>query len=468
MYYLTSGNETVDKMHCINFTGNVIPHIWYKKIVRETGRPYLLAIILLADIVYWYRPVEIRDEATGTVTGLQKRFKSDLLQKTYEQFADFYGESDRSIRAAIKFLEEMGLIQRVFRTVTLANDLKVSNVMFIDLKVEKLLEITHPGTEAEQDISVQREHQDAENEPEVSQKNVIPPCDEECGSALMEGTFGQIGQKSEEQAERTSWPEALKMAKNKAFEGGVTNNCDRYHKNMGEVSQKFVIPPTKKCDTPLQKNVTPVTPDCHTYTENTTETTSQITPENTAGNNKSNPINQSPEDIVNGLEFRDGKNDGSDWAFDLLYSPEELREQILENTEYSWHMVHETGSKRDSYRVLVELVCDIVCGKRKGDIAVGGAMMPVNVVKDRLWSLNAFHIEYVRSCLEKLDNKNGIKNIRNYMLKCLYNAPVTYDQYFEQMVHHDRSAAAENTDKEDGRKTFGQIGQKLNRNEEIT
>ena len=71
-------------------------------------------------------------------------------------------------------------------------------------------------------------------------------------------------------------------------------------------------------------------------------------------------------------------------------------------------------------------------------------MMPVNVVKDRLWSLNAFHIEYVRSCLEKLDNRNGIKNIRSYMLTCLYNAPVTYDQYFEQMVHHDRSLNAEN------------------------
>lgn len=75
--------------------------------------------------------------------------------------------------------------------------------------------------------------------------------------------------------------------------------------------------------------------------------------------------------------------------------------------------------------------------------AIGGAMMPVNVVKDRLWSLNAFHIEYVRSCLEKLDNRNGIKNIRNYMLTCLYNAPVTYDQYFEQMVHHDRSMKTE-------------------------
>ncbi len=72
------------------------------------------------------------------------------------------------------------------------------------------------------------------------------------------------------------------------------------------------------------------------------------------------------------------------------------------------------------------------------------------------------------SCLEKLDNKNGIKNIRSYMLTCLYNAPVTYDQYFEQMVHHDRCVAAENGNKEDIRKTSGHNVQKSGGANEIT
>ena len=464
MYQLTSGNETVDKMHTVNLTGNVIPHIWYKKIVRENGKPNHLAISLLADIVYWYRPVEIRDEATGNIIGLQKRFKSDMLQKTYDQYADFYGESDRSVRAALKHLEDMGLIRREFRTITLSNEMKVPNVMFIALNAERLIEITHPREEVKPEISVQKTDMSDQNSTDVLQNNVTPPEGTEGGVKEADATFGHNVQKSGKTDGRTSWYETLETAKNKAFIGGGTKECTGYDKTMQGVLQNNVTPPTKECNIPPQNFVTRVTPEGHTYTENTTESTSQITPEN----NKSNPINQSPEDIVNGLVFSDGRNDGSDWVFDLLYTPEELRRHILENTEYSWHMVHEIGSKRDSYKVLVELVCDIVCGRRKGDISVGGAMMPVNVVKDRLWSLNAFHIGYVRSCLEKLDNRNGIKNIRNYMLTCLYNAPVTYDQYFEQMVHHDRSAAAENTDKEDGRKTFGQIGQKLNRNEEIT
>ena len=64
MGYLTSGNQIVDAMGSLNITGNIIPTIWYRTILRENGKPYLLAIAILADIVYWYRPVEVRDPAT--------------------------------------------------------------------------------------------------------------------------------------------------------------------------------------------------------------------------------------------------------------------------------------------------------------------------------------------------------------------------------------------------------------------
>ena len=42
---------------------------WLKNILTEKGKPYLLAIMILADLVYWYRPSEIRDEGTGEVVG---------------------------------------------------------------------------------------------------------------------------------------------------------------------------------------------------------------------------------------------------------------------------------------------------------------------------------------------------------------------------------------------------------------
>ena len=91
MGYMSSGNASVDRMGTVSIKGNIIPPEWYKTITRENGKPYLLAISLLADIVYWYRPNEVRDQQSGNVIGWQKRFSGDLLQKSYEQYADYYG-----------------------------------------------------------------------------------------------------------------------------------------------------------------------------------------------------------------------------------------------------------------------------------------------------------------------------------------------------------------------------------------
>ena len=48
----STGNKTVDQVGKINFIGNVIPHTWYKTILRENGKPNVNAIIILSDIVW--------------------------------------------------------------------------------------------------------------------------------------------------------------------------------------------------------------------------------------------------------------------------------------------------------------------------------------------------------------------------------------------------------------------------------
>ena len=108
MGILSSGSAAVDAMGRIRITGNVTPPRWYREILRDNGRPDHLAVTLLSDIVYWYRPIEVRDVATGQVIGLRRKFKGDLLQKTYEQYANQYGESKRTIKAALDRLEEIG------------------------------------------------------------------------------------------------------------------------------------------------------------------------------------------------------------------------------------------------------------------------------------------------------------------------------------------------------------------------
>lgn len=139
----TTGNEIVDEMATIQITGNVIPQIWYRKILKETGKPDLLAITLLSDIVYWYRPVEERDEATGQLIGYRKRFKDDLLQRSYDSFAEQFGENKRAVRDAIARLEALGVIRRDLRTVVTASGVRCNNVLYIELIPDKLYELTH-------------------------------------------------------------------------------------------------------------------------------------------------------------------------------------------------------------------------------------------------------------------------------------------------------------------------------------
>ena len=65
----STGNQIVDKMMQLGISGNIIPNSWYKTIRYESGKPNLVAITLLSDIVYWYRPQEKRDELTGETIG---------------------------------------------------------------------------------------------------------------------------------------------------------------------------------------------------------------------------------------------------------------------------------------------------------------------------------------------------------------------------------------------------------------
>lgn len=139
---MNTGNKIVDKVGEMNFSGNIIPQSWYSTIKKETGKPYLTAIIILADIVYWYRPTEIRDEQTGQVKEYRKKFKNDKLQRSYQQLADMFGISKKEATNAVVFLEKLGVVKREFRKISI-NGVIANNVLFIDLIPEKLEEITY-------------------------------------------------------------------------------------------------------------------------------------------------------------------------------------------------------------------------------------------------------------------------------------------------------------------------------------
>lgn len=151
-----TGNPTVDRLSRIRLTGNVIPPSWYRTVVKETGKPYLTAIVILSDIVYWYRAAEVRDEGSGQLLGYRKRFKADLLQRSYQQMADQFGITKRDATNAVVELEKLGVVRRVFRTLTV-NGQSIPNVLFIALDVDTLERLTFPEEYAGEDEGVKKE-----------------------------------------------------------------------------------------------------------------------------------------------------------------------------------------------------------------------------------------------------------------------------------------------------------------------
>ena len=138
-----TGNAVVDQISGMEITGNVIPSAWYRMIRKETGKPYLNAIIILSDIVYWYRAIEVRDEESGEILGYRKKFKADILQRSYQQIADQFGITKRDATNAVVELEKLGVVTRVFRTIKAGGQL-IPNVLFLDLDVDVLKELTYP------------------------------------------------------------------------------------------------------------------------------------------------------------------------------------------------------------------------------------------------------------------------------------------------------------------------------------
>jgi uncharacterized phage protein (TIGR02220 family) len=143
MEILTTGNEIVDELGKINLHGNIIPHSWYQTLKLSSGKPDTVSMLLLSDFIYWYRPTYLRDEETGQLAAVKKKFKGDLLQKSYKQLTEQFGFSEKQIREALKRLEEKGVLSRVFKTVDSSMG-KLPNTMFIELHVSEIVKTCFP------------------------------------------------------------------------------------------------------------------------------------------------------------------------------------------------------------------------------------------------------------------------------------------------------------------------------------
>lgn len=112
-------------------------------------------------------------------------------------------------------------------------------------------------------------------------------------------------------------------------------------------------------------------------------------------------------------------------------------EQIIkENIEYDILIERLDKARLDE---LVTLMVETVCTNKK-TVHVARDDFPSEVVKSRLLKLDSSHIEFVLDCLN--NNTTEIRNIKQYLLTTLFNAPSTMDNYYSAAVNHDLYGSA--------------------------
>ncbi len=412
MGYRSSGNMTVDAMGSIAITGNVIPEEWYKHILKPTtGKPYLLAITILADLVYWHRPTEVRDERTGEVIGWKKKFHGEMLQKSYQEYANKFGESKKTIKLAFDQLVAIGVIKRYFYNIEYADGRTIPNQMFVDLNIGVLRSISYPAEEnGTTDKRIQRK---------------LVPCRQE------EAEYGD---------ERHMDNGIIKPEN--ADEIGVLEDADK-NEYISSQNRKDML--TNLSGYPSGKiSISP--PEKSAYVEDPGWGYSGFDGGYGSESIRTNTYNTSntfyKDHIISITQENNSQKQSQDEIDEIRKKSECLDRIIKIHINYDKHMDNDNPVKRDEYHELYLIMHDVMCGEHSGPMMINKTPMDPGEVKRRFLQLKDEHLEYVLDRLHENRNQDGIRDIRSYLITCLYNAPATMGQYYQQMINHDRSNGA--------------------------
>ena len=102
---------------------------------------------------------------------------------------------------------------------------------------------------------------------------------------------------------------------------------------------------------------------------------------------------------------------------------ERYRELIAENIAYDT-LLTDYPYEQDTLEEILELLVDVVC-TTKSSVRISGDDKPAEVVRGQFLKLK--------------ENTTRIRNMRQYLLATLYNAPLTIGNYYRSLVNHDMS-----------------------------
>lgn len=138
-------------------------------------------------------------------------------------------------------------------------------------------------------------------------------------------------------------------------------------------------------------------------------------------NDKKTDLNDTDPSFLPGRESK--RNDA--YAQYEAYFREELEIPIL---------IQGNRTEKETLEGILDLLAETCSSKRK-TIRIAGDDKPIEIVKGRLMKLNSLHIQYVLDCLK--ENTTYVRDMKQYLLTTLFNAPVTIDSYYQARVNYD-------------------------------
>lgn len=147
------------------------------------------------------------------------------------------------------------------------------------------------------------------------------------------------------------------------------------------------------------------------------------------------PLSENPTQINTKEENTDRLNTDSFLSGDGRERKEieHYRALICENVGYEY-LLHDNPYEKDVIDEIVELMVEVVTSKRKV-IRVAGNDFESEIVKSRFLKINGNHIRFILDCMK--ENTSKIRNMKQYLLTVLFNAPVTINNYYSALVNHD-------------------------------
>ena len=123
----------------------------------------------------------------------------------------------------------------------------------------------------------------------------------------------------------------------------------------------------------------------------------------------------------------------SGWDADGMSEYERYREWFRTELETDILML-DHPTEKETLDGILDILAE-TCTSRRKEIRIAGDDMPREVVKGRLMKLNSLHIQYVLDCLH--ENTSEVRNMKQYLLAALFNAPATISPYYQNRVNHD-------------------------------